>query len=124
MAEKETQVAKEAATDSKYVSRVRTKYVEEVVPYLMKRFNYKNVNQVPKLLIDDCRRFLSGASFSVFFLNVYAVYHDLVGIGDGTKNLTSFSFIFSGYYADGIILSNFHSCSPYNTSGARETIFM
>lgn len=50
MAEKETQVAKETATDSKYVSRVRTKYVEEVVPYLMKRFNYKNVNQVPKLV--------------------------------------------------------------------------
>ena len=50
MAEKKTQVAKEAATDSKYVSRVRTKYVEEVVPYLMKRFNYKNVNQVPKLV--------------------------------------------------------------------------
>ena len=50
MAEKETQVAKEAATDSKYVSRVRTKYVEEVVPYLMKHFNYKNVNQVPKLV--------------------------------------------------------------------------
>ena len=50
MAEKKTQVAKEAATDSKYVSRVRTKYVEEVVPYLMKHFNYKNVNQVPKLV--------------------------------------------------------------------------
>ncbi len=50
MAEKKTQVAKEAATDSKYVSRVRTKYVEEVVPYLMKHFNYKNINQVPKLV--------------------------------------------------------------------------
>lgn len=50
MAEKKTQVANEAATDSKYVSRIRTKYVEEVVPYLMKRFNYKNVNQVPKLV--------------------------------------------------------------------------
>ena len=50
MAEKTTQVAKEAATDSKYVSRVRVKYNEEVVPYLMKRFNYKNVNQFPKLL--------------------------------------------------------------------------
>ncbi len=50
MAEKTTQVAKEAATDSKYVSRIRTKYIEEVVPYLMKRFNYKNVNQVPKLV--------------------------------------------------------------------------
>ena len=50
MAEKKTQVAKETATDSKYVSRVRTKYVEEVVPYLMKHFTYKNVNQVPKLV--------------------------------------------------------------------------
>ena len=50
MAEKKTQVAKEAATDSKYVSRVRTKYAQEVVPALIKRFNYKNVNQVPKLV--------------------------------------------------------------------------
>ena len=50
MAEKKTQVAKEPATDSKYVSRVRTKYIEEVVPALIKKFNYKNVNQVPKLV--------------------------------------------------------------------------
>jgi len=50
VAEKKTQVAKEAATDSKYVSRVRTKYAQEVVPALIKRFNYKNVNQVPKLV--------------------------------------------------------------------------
>lgn len=50
MASSKTQVAKEAATDSKYVSRVRTRYEQEVVPYLMKRFNYKNVNQVPKLV--------------------------------------------------------------------------
>ena len=49
MAEK-IQVAKETATDSKYVSRMKTKYVQEVVPYLVKRFNYKNVNQVPKLV--------------------------------------------------------------------------
>lgn len=49
MAEK-IQVAKEPATDSKYVSRMRTKYVQEVVPYLVKHFNYKNVNQVPKLV--------------------------------------------------------------------------
>lgn len=47
---KKTQVAKEAATDSKYISRVRKRYLKEVVPYLMKRFNYKNVNQVPKLV--------------------------------------------------------------------------
>ena len=50
VAEKKTQVAKEPATDSKYVSRVRTKYAQEVVPALIKRFNYKNVNQVPKLV--------------------------------------------------------------------------
>jgi len=50
VAEKKTQVAKEAATDSKYVSRVRTKYAQEVVPALIKRFNYTNVNQVPKLV--------------------------------------------------------------------------
>ncbi len=50
MAEKKTQVAKEPATDSKYVSRVRTKYIEEVVPALIKKFNYKNVNQVPRLV--------------------------------------------------------------------------
>ena len=50
MATKKTQVANEPATDSKYVSRVRERYNKEVVPYLMKRFNYKNVNQVPKLV--------------------------------------------------------------------------
>ena len=49
MAEK-IQVAKASATDSKYVSRMKTKYEQEVVPYLVKRFNYKNVNQVPKLV--------------------------------------------------------------------------
>ncbi len=47
MAEK-TQVAKVAATDSD--CRIREMYKSEVVPYLMKRFNYKNVNQVPKLV--------------------------------------------------------------------------
>lgn len=50
MANKTTQVAKETATDSNYVSRVKENYKNEVVPYLMKRFNYKNVNQVPKLV--------------------------------------------------------------------------
>lgn len=49
MAGKKTQVAKEAATE-KYVSRVREMYNKEVIPYLMKHFNYKNVNQVPKLV--------------------------------------------------------------------------
>ena len=50
MADKKTQVAKESATDSKYVSRKRKLYQEEVVPYLMKHFGYKNVNECPKLV--------------------------------------------------------------------------
>jgi len=52
MATNKNQVAKETATDTeaKYVSRVKQRYLEEVVPYLIKRFNYKNVNQVPKLV--------------------------------------------------------------------------
>ena len=50
MADKKTQVAKEAATDSKYVSRKRKLYHEEVVPYLMKHFGNKNVNECPRLV--------------------------------------------------------------------------
>ena len=47
---KNDQVAKAAATESKYVSRVKTRYDQEVVPYLMKHFNYNNVNQGPRLV--------------------------------------------------------------------------
>ena len=47
---KKTQVAKETATDSKYVSRKKELYEKEVVPYLMKHFGYKNINQCPKLV--------------------------------------------------------------------------
>ncbi len=50
MASKKIQVAKETATDSKYVARKRKLYEEEVVPYLMKRFGYKNVNECPKMV--------------------------------------------------------------------------
>ncbi len=57
---KTTQVAKVTVTDSD--CRVREAYKTEVVPYLMKRFNYKNVNQVPKLVkitinggLGDCK---------------------------------------------------------------------
>ena len=50
MANKKIQVAKETATDSEYVSRKRKLYEEEVVPYLMKRFGYKNVNECPKMV--------------------------------------------------------------------------
>ena len=50
MADKKTQVVKETATDSKYVSRKRKLYQEEVVPYLMKHFGYKNVNECPRLV--------------------------------------------------------------------------
>lgn len=51
-AAKKTQVAKEAATENKpaELNRVKARYVNEVVPYLVKKFNYKNVNQVPKLV--------------------------------------------------------------------------
>ena len=51
-AAKKTQVAKEAATEKKPVelNRVKARYVNEVVPYLVKKFNYKNINQVPKLV--------------------------------------------------------------------------
>lgn len=50
MADKKTQVAKETATDSKYVSRKKELYEKEVVSYLMKHFGYKNINQCPKLV--------------------------------------------------------------------------
>lgn len=34
---------------AEYVPRMLGKYKKEVVPYLMKKFGYKNVNQVPKI---------------------------------------------------------------------------
>ena len=51
-AAKKTKVAKETATEKKPVemNRVKARYINEVVPYLVKKFNYKNVNQVPKLV--------------------------------------------------------------------------
>ncbi|PWM72179.1 MAG: 50S ribosomal protein L5 [Bacillota bacterium] len=51
-AAKKTQVAKETATESKpaELNRVKARYVNEVVPYLVKKFNYKNINEVPKLV--------------------------------------------------------------------------
>ena len=49
MAVKKTQVAKENATE-KTPNRVKELYDKTVVPALVKRFNYKNVNQVPKLV--------------------------------------------------------------------------
>ena len=51
-AAKKTQVAKETATEKKpaELNRVRARYVNEVVPYLVKKFNYKNINEVPKLV--------------------------------------------------------------------------
>jgi large subunit ribosomal protein L5 len=41
--------AAKAATDNKIVPRAQALYLKDVVPYLMKRFNYKNINEVPKL---------------------------------------------------------------------------
>ncbi|MFC2088457.1 50S ribosomal protein L5 [Calditrichota bacterium] len=34
---------------AEYVPRMSIKYKEEVVPYLMKKFGYKNIHQVPKI---------------------------------------------------------------------------
>ena len=53
MAKKENQVANAPATDlgagnaERY--RLRKQYAEEVVPALIKRFGYKNINEVPRL---------------------------------------------------------------------------
>jgi len=33
-----------------YKSRIKENYDTQVVPYMMKKFNYKNINQVPKLV--------------------------------------------------------------------------
>jgi len=35
---------------SEYVQRAFKKYKEEIVPYMMKKFGYKNINQVPKVV--------------------------------------------------------------------------
>jgi large subunit ribosomal protein L5 len=35
---------------STYIPRLAKKYKDEVVPYLMKKFNYKNIHQVPKFV--------------------------------------------------------------------------
>ena len=37
------------AADTKRVYRLKTLYAEKVVPALMAKFNYKNINEVPKL---------------------------------------------------------------------------
>lgn len=49
MAEKKAQVAKAAATE-KTPNRIKVMYDQTVVPTLVKKFNYKNVNQAPKLV--------------------------------------------------------------------------
>ena len=49
MATKKTQVTEEIVTETT-PNRVKENYVKNVVPALMKTFNYKNVNQVPKLV--------------------------------------------------------------------------
>ncbi len=54
MADKKNQVAKATATDTTNAGnadryRMRKQYTEEVVPALIKRFGYKNINEVPRL---------------------------------------------------------------------------
>ena len=53
---KNAQLAKEAATDkaatvklSDHEVRLKKRYREEIVPYLVKKFGYKNINEVPRL---------------------------------------------------------------------------
>lgn len=46
MAEK---IQAEKAATEKIVPRLKTLYLKEAAPYLMKRFNYTNINEVPKL---------------------------------------------------------------------------
>lgn len=45
----EEMTPEEAAALKDYVPNFKTKYRDEVVPALMKRFGYKNINQVPRL---------------------------------------------------------------------------
>ena len=47
MAEKKKPAA--TADDTKRIYRLKTLYAEKVVPALMAKFNYKNINEVPKL---------------------------------------------------------------------------
>ena len=54
MADKKNQVAKVTPTDTTNAGnahryRTRKQYTEEVVPALIKRFGYKNINEVPRL---------------------------------------------------------------------------
>ena len=49
MAAKKTQVANETATE-KTPNRIKAMYDSTIVPALIKKFSYKNVNQVPKLV--------------------------------------------------------------------------
>jgi large subunit ribosomal protein L5 len=35
--------------NTKYIPNIKQRYVEKVVPEMMKRFSYKNVNQVPRI---------------------------------------------------------------------------
>ena len=71
MADKKTQVAKETATDSKYVSRKRRLYHEEVVPYLMQHFGYKNVNECAAFVSLSC---LFALGLYVNAVNFYSVF--------------------------------------------------
>ena len=61
MAEKKSakaQVKQEAAKTSSAANRVKKQYDEEVVPFLMKKFGYASVMQVPKIekivIMEEC----------------------------------------------------------------------
>ncbi len=65
--------------------RLRQKYQDEIVPALMKKFNYKNINQVPKIEkivlnmgLGDVRDNAKGLEAAVQELGIIAGQHPLV----------------------------------------------
>jgi len=38
--------------NTQYVPNIRRRYLEKAVPEMMKKFGYKNINQVPRLRTD------------------------------------------------------------------------
>ena len=87
MAEKKNQVAKATATDKTNAGnaeryRMRKQYAEEVVPALIKRFGYKNINEVPRLEkivlnmgLGDCKDNSKSLQQAVEELKMIAGYH-------------------------------------------------
>ena len=72
---------------STYVPRLAKKYKDEVIPYLLKKFGYKNVNQVPKLVKISLNMGVGDAVQDS--KNLEAAVHDLTIIGGQKPSLRS-----------------------------------